>query len=96
MIGSASSTEGSRPVHWCLCTPTGGVVSCNILATSDFVRRDPDGTVLVDTRISGASSIVGTAPWGAPLTPHTFENVGRQEFRTLTVEMKDGAFDQPE
>jgi len=32
---------------------------------------------------------VGSATWGAPLTPHTFENVGSQEFRTLTVEMKD-------
>jgi hypothetical protein len=66
----------------------GGVLY--ILATSDFIRRDPDGIVLVDTRAAKSTPIVGTAAWGAPLTPHSLENVGRQEFRTLTVEMKDG------
>lgn len=65
----------------------GGVLY--ILSTSDFVRRDPEGNVLVDTRVSGTTPIVGSATWGGPLTPHTFENVGSQEFRTLTVEMKD-------
>ena len=66
----------------------GGVLY--ILATSDFVRRDPDGNVLADTRASKSRPILGTAVWGAPLTPHSLENVGRDEFRTLTVEMKDG------
>ena len=66
----------------------GGVLY--ILATSDFVRRDPDGNVLADTRASKSTPIVGTAVWGAPLTPHSLENVGSDEFRTLTVEMKTG------
>ncbi len=65
----------------------GGVLY--ILGASDFVRRDPDGNVLADTRASKSAPVVGTAVWGAPLTPHTFENVGVEEFRTLTVEMKD-------
>jgi hypothetical protein len=65
----------------------GGVLY--ILATSDFVRRDPEGNVLVDTRVSSAAPTEGSASWGAPLAPHTFENVGSQEFRTLTVEMKE-------
>jgi hypothetical protein len=60
-----------------------------ILGTSDFVRRDPDGNVLADTGASKSAPVVGTAVWGAPLTPHTFENVGTEVFRTLTVEMKD-------
>lgn len=67
----------------------GGVLY--ILATSDFVRRDPDGNVLADTRASKSTPILGTAVWGAPLTPHSLENVGSEEFRTLTVEMKDGS-----
>ena len=72
----------------------GGVLY--IIGSSDFVRRDPDGNVLVDTRASGTSPpVVGSASWGAPLAPHTFENVGSQEFRTLTVEMKDGESAQP-
>jgi len=66
----------------------GGVLY--ILATSDFVRRDPDGNVLADTRALKSTPISGTAGWGAPLTPHSLENVGSEEFRTLTVEMKDG------
>jgi hypothetical protein len=66
----------------------GGVLY--ILATSDFVRRDPDGNVLADTRATRSTPILGTAVWGAPLTPHSLENVGNEEFRTLTVEMKDG------
>jgi hypothetical protein len=67
----------------------GGVLY--IIATSDFVRRDPDGNVLADTRASKSTPILGAAVWGAPLTPHSLENVGTQEFRTLTVEMKDGS-----
>lgn len=67
----------------------GGVLY--IIGTSDFVRRDPDGNVLADTRDSGSTPVEGTAVWGAPLTPHSFENVGGEEFRTLTVEMKDRA-----
>jgi quercetin dioxygenase-like cupin family protein len=66
----------------------GGVLY--ILATSDFIRRDPDGKVLADTRASKTTPIQGAAVWGAPLTPHSLENVGSREFRTLTVEMKDG------
>jgi hypothetical protein len=66
-----------------------------ILATSDFVRRDPDGNVLADTRASKSTPIVGAAVWGAPLTPHSLENVGPNEFRTLTVELKDGSENLP-
>jgi len=66
----------------------GGVLY--ILGASDFVRRDPDGNVLADTRASNSTPVVGTAVWGGPLSPHSFENVGNGEFRTLTVEMKEG------
>ncbi len=71
----------------------GGVLY--ILATSDFVRRDPNGKVLADTRAAKTSPIVGAVVWGAPLTPHSLENVGTQEFRTLTVELKDESGNLP-
>jgi mannose-6-phosphate isomerase-like protein (cupin superfamily) len=64
----------------------GGVLY--ILSDSDFVRRDPDGTVLVDTRLSASGFADGSALWGDPLTPHSLENVGSKELRTITVEMK--------
>jgi beta-alanine degradation protein BauB len=65
----------------------GGVLY--ILSDSEFVRRDPDGNVLVDTRRNGSHLGEGSAVWGAPLTPHSLENVGAKELRTITVEMKD-------
>ena len=86
VLGGHVPAGATVPVHthrW------GGVLY--ILATSDFVRPDPDGNVLADTRASKSAPILGTVVWGAPLTPHSLENVGGNEFRTLTVEMKDGS-----
>ena len=76
------SPGATVPVHthcW------GGVLY--IQASSDFIRRDPEGHVLADTRTLGAPR-EGAAVWGAPLTPHSLENIGPNEFRTITVEMK--------
>jgi hypothetical protein len=58
-----------------------------ILGVSDFVRRDPDGHVLLDTRGS-AHAPTGSAVWGEALTPHTLENVGEHQLRNITVELK--------
>src|SRR5262249_19156989 len=41
-----------------------------ILGSSDFIRRDPDGNVLVDTRSTHTTPTLGSAVWGAALTPH--------------------------
>jgi hypothetical protein len=65
----------------------GGVLY--VFSSSDFVRRDPEGTVLADTRESKAAPTAGAATWGGPLTPHSFQNVGTTDFHTLTVELKD-------
>jgi hypothetical protein len=59
-----------------------------ILGVSDFVRRDPEGTVLLDTRESSSPAPAGSAVWGEVLTPHTLENVGHQQLRNITVELK--------
>ncbi len=66
-----------------------------VIGTSDFVRRDPDGSVLADTRVAKTTPFAGTAVWAGPLTPHSFENVGTTEFRTLTVELKDESWTRP-
>ena len=58
-----------------------------ILSWSDFVRRDVDGNVLVDSRTIG-KSFDGTALWSGPLALHTLENVGDEEFRAISVEVK--------
>jgi len=60
-----------------------------ILSDSDFVRRNPEGNVLLDTRDAPSSLADGSALWGRALTPHSLENVGTKELRTITVEMKE-------
>jgi hypothetical protein len=59
-----------------------------ILGVSDFVRRDPDGNVVLDTRSSPAHASAGSAVWGNVLTPHTLENVGEHQLRNVTIELK--------
>ena len=59
-----------------------------VLSWSDFVRRDADGVVLVDTR--GREPVSG-ALWSPPLGPHTLENVGAAPSRVISVEVKSRA-----
>jgi hypothetical protein len=59
-----------------------------ILGVSDFVRRDPEGHIVLDTRQSSSHDPAGSVVWGEPLTPHTLENVGEHEMRNITVELK--------
>ena len=56
---------------------------------SDFVRRDADGKILVDTRGRPPPGNLPLIIWGEPLPPHTLENVGPAELRVLSVEIKD-------
>ena len=61
-----------------------------IMNWSDFVRRDGDGNVLADSRTKG-TSFEGQALWSAPLNLHILENVGPNEFRAISVEVKGPA-----
>ena len=61
-----------------------------ILSFADFVRRDGDGAVLVDTREGGAPPAPGTAIWSGSLPPHTLENVGTSVIHVVGVELKTG------
>ena len=60
-----------------------------VLSSADFVRRDGDGSVLTDTRESGAPP-PGAAFWVAAMPPHTLENVGATDVRVINVELKNG------
>jgi len=59
-----------------------------VLSSADFVRRDGDGNVLLDTRTAGIVLEPGTALWTHSLPPHTLDNVGVSEIRVLAFEMK--------
>ena len=59
-----------------------------VLSWSAFVRRDPDGNVLVDSRQMPAPPAPGQALWSAPLPPHYVENVGDNDLHIIAVELK--------
>jgi hypothetical protein len=61
-----------------------------VVSWSDFVRRDADGRVVVDSR----RDLTGPPPevlWSDPLAPHTLENVGSRSLHVLSVELKEPA-----
>jgi hypothetical protein len=59
-----------------------------VVSWSDFVRRDADGAVLVDTCAMADQGGVPTAQWGDPLPPHSLENVGSAVLHIISTEMK--------
>lgn len=59
-----------------------------VLQWSDFVRRDADGNVLVDSRTFAAKPENGATLWSAPLGPHYASNVGDRELRVIAIELK--------
>lgn len=61
---------------------------------SDFVRRDEDGNVLVDTRGRPPPASLPFVVWSEPLPPHTLENVGSAELHVVSTELKDGGSEQ--
>lgn len=60
-----------------------------IIGLSDFVRRDGNGSVLLDTREAGSLPAPGTAFWSLPLEPHSVTNVGDGDIRVISVEIKE-------
>ncbi|HUJ40668.1 MAG TPA: hypothetical protein VLW54_08995 [Candidatus Acidoferrales bacterium] len=58
---------------------------------SHFVRRDGEGHVTLDTREAGPAPKLPLTVWSGPLPPHSVENVGEDEIRLLSVELKDAA-----
>ena len=62
-----------------------------VFASSDLVRFDDLGNVLMDTRQSAAVPALNSPVWLEPLAPHSVENVGDAEFRAVQVEIKDAS-----
>jgi hypothetical protein len=58
-----------------------------ILSWSDFVRRDREGNIAVDSR-NISKLAPGSAVWSEALAARTLENVGETELRVISVEMK--------
>lgn len=60
----------------------------HVVNATQFVRRDGEGTVLVDTRADRDRPRSGLTHWSEPLPPHLIENVGDAELRVIMVELK--------
>jgi len=61
----------------------------HILSWSDFIRRDANENVLLDTRGRPSPANLPFVAWSEPLPPHTLENVGTDELCVVSVELKD-------
>ena len=59
-----------------------------VLSTTDFIRRDGDGEVLLDTRAANSRPALPDVLWSESRPPHSIENVGDLELRVLMVELK--------
>lgn len=59
-----------------------------VMSWSDFLRRDAEGNVIVDSRSWEQRPRIGEALWLPPLPPHSVENIGKAELRLIAVELK--------
>jgi quercetin dioxygenase-like cupin family protein len=59
-----------------------------VLSYSDFIRYDPAGNVLLDSRTLGRRPQRGEAIWSGPIEPHSLENVGTTDLHVIAVEIK--------
>ena len=59
-----------------------------VISWSDFVRRDANGTVIVDSRDGDRPTVPGAALWLPRLAPHSVENIGPSELHLIAVESK--------
>jgi mannose-6-phosphate isomerase-like protein (cupin superfamily) len=55
---------------------------------SDFVRYDPEGNVVMDSRSMTSRPAVGAALWSPPLAPHSVANIGDSDLHIIGVELK--------
>lgn len=62
-----------------------------VVSWSDFVRRDAEGAVVLDTRTVEGARTAPEALWIDALPPHSLENVGASTIRVISTEVKPAA-----
>lgn len=63
----------------------------HVVSASDFVRYDPQGHVVMDSRTLPSRPKSGDILWSTPLQPHSIQNVGSTELRVIAIELKDAS-----
>ena len=61
-----------------------------IISWSAFERFDAAGEVIFRSRSLEHTPQPGTSVWSDPLPPHSFRNIGTQNFHVITTELKSG------
>jgi hypothetical protein len=59
-----------------------------VMSWSDFIRYDDKDNVVLDSRTLANPPSAGTAMWSEPLAPHSLENIGSQDLRVISIELK--------
>ena len=59
-----------------------------VASFSDFIRYDPDGKVLADSRSMANKPAPGAALWSPPVPLHYIQNVGATDLLVVAVEIK--------
>jgi hypothetical protein len=59
-----------------------------VVSGSHFVRRDPGGKVLLDTRKTNPPFVWPPVLWSEGTPAHTLENVGDQDLVVISVELR--------
>jgi hypothetical protein len=59
-----------------------------VVSSPDFIRRDGEGAVLLDTRMAESRPEPPVTLWSEPLPPHSIENVGEADLHVIMVELK--------
>jgi hypothetical protein len=59
-----------------------------VVSSPDFIRRDGEGAVLLDTRMTQGRPEPPVTLWSEPLPPHSIENVGEADLHVIMVELK--------
>jgi hypothetical protein len=59
-----------------------------VLSSSDFIRYDQEGNVILDSRNLSQSPLPSTALWSDTVIPHAVKNVGPRDLHVISVEIK--------
>jgi len=62
--------------------------SLYVVSWSDFIRYDPSGNVLLDSRTMATTPKPGEALWSPPGVAHSIHNVGTTGLLVIAVEIK--------
>lgn len=60
-----------------------------VLASAQFVRREADGEVLLETRALEQPLELPPIVWSEPLPPHSLENVDNTDLHLVSIELKE-------